>query len=401
MSLQSKFGNRKPVGGKRFFIVSAAVFLAFSFAFAPLVPAQDGLPGTYGLKIYSVNSITYPFIQVYFRTFDQNMLPMVNLNERNIGLMVKGRSYDPMKRQYFVQSLRQRQEAARTVIILDASKSMAGFPFEAALRASARFIDSKRPQDEVAILAIRDTKDGFETVSAFERDPGMLARRLADVKCDGRKTRLYDAIGAGLQACGATSQGAVGPESSTLIVSNSIVVFSDGLDEGSAVTREELNTRISGLPIPVPIYSLAYSKLSQKHFKNLESLSKNSFGKYYLIAESFDKMQRVVEEIQNIIQGDYVLTFRSYQPIDGEEHSFRIGVDYPAGSGKYKWESAKFEALEPPPFPRLLQKIDEIRSYIPDAPGGNPYLERTMGQTGMMGQPQGMPQDMPQGMPRQ
>ncbi|MCE5334409.1 MAG: VWA domain-containing protein [Desulfobacteraceae bacterium] len=361
---------------RSFALVLSAVFLLSTLAFAPLTGAQDALPGTYGLKIYSVNSITYPFVQVYFRSFDQNMLPLVNLNERNIGLMVKGRSYDPMKRQYFVQSLRQRQEAARTVIILDASKSMQGLPFEAALRASARFIDSKRPQDEVAILAIRDTKEGFETVSSFERDPGALARRMADVRCDGKRTRLFDTIAAGLQACGAASQGSVSPGSSSIIVSNSIVVFSDGRDEGSAVSREELNTRISSLPIPLPIYSLAYSKVSQKWFKNLESLSKNSFGKYYLIAESFDKMQRTVEEIQNIIQSDYVLTFRAYVPIDGAEHAFKVGVEYPAGSGKYKYESAKFEALEPPPDPRLLQKIDELRFNLPDTPSGSPFLER-------------------------
>ncbi len=358
----------------------AAVILIFTVFLAIPAAAQEGLPGAYGLKVYMVNPALYPFVQVYFRTFDQNMLPLVNLNERNIGLMVKGRSYDPMKRQYFIQSLRQRQEATRTVIILDASKSMAGFPFEAALRAAARFIDSKRPQDEVAILAIRDTKDGYETVSPFERDPGALARRMADIRCDGKRTRLYDSIAAGLQACGVSSQGSVSPSASNFIVSNSIVVFSDGRDEGSALSRAELNTRISGLPIPVPIYCLAFSRVSPKFFKNLESLSKNSFGKYYLIAEAFDKMQRVVEEIQNIIQSDYVLTFRSYVPIDGEEHSFKVGVEYPSGSGKYKFEGAKFEALEPPPTEQLRQAQIELNAGIPDLRDGNPYMERAMSQ---------------------
>ncbi len=87
---------------------------------------------------------------------------------------------------------------------------MAGLPFESALRACARFIDSKRPQDEISILAIRDTKEGFEIVSEDERDAGALARRLADVKCDGRKTRLYDTIGAALEGCGMAAQGSIG-----------------------------------------------------------------------------------------------------------------------------------------------------------------------------------------------
>jgi len=352
------------------------ITLALIIGLATIHPAaaqESPGPGIYGLKIYQVSSALYPFVQVYFRTFDQNGLPMVNLNERNIGIMVKGRSYDPMKGQYFVQSLRQRQEAARTVIVLDASKSMAGPPFEAALRACARFIDSKRPQDEVMILAIRDTKEGYEIVSEYERDAGALARRLSDVKCDGMKTRLYDSIGAAMQSCGMTSQGTLATSSVSHIVSCSLLVLSDGKDEGSAVSREELNTRISSLSIPIPIYSLAYSKVDPKYFKNLEAISKNSFGRYYLVGEAYEKMQRIVEEIQNILQSDYVVTFRSYVPVDGEMHSFKVGVEYPSGSGKFMYEGAKFEALEPPPVQQVRLAQNELAAKIAVVP--DPYYE--------------------------
>ena len=52
----------------------------------PATGASD--PGGYGLKIYKVNSGLYPYVQVYFRTFDQNQQPLVNLNAMNVGLMV-------------------------------------------------------------------------------------------------------------------------------------------------------------------------------------------------------------------------------------------------------------------------------------------------------------------------
>jgi hypothetical protein len=334
-------------------------------------------PGSYGLKIYRVNSGLYPYVQVYFRTFDQAQQPLVNLNAMNIGLMVKGKAYDPMKRQYSVSSIRQRQEATRSVLVLDTSKSMAGAPFNAALMAAARYIDSKRPQDEVAILAIRDTKDGYDIVSEFERDPGALGRRLGDVKADGKKTRLYDSIGAGMQMCGMTAQGSVTPTAENYIVSCAVVVFSDGHDDGSALSREELNGRITALNIPVPIYSLAYSKVSQKYFKNLESLSKNSFGIYYLIGESVDRMQQTVEQIQNIIQSDYVVTFRSAVPVDGEEHAIKVGVEYPSGSGKFSYENAKMEAIEPPPAPAIMQLVQEMTAAMPPLPeSGTPYFDK-------------------------
>jgi hypothetical protein len=364
-----------------FKLFSSAVLLCFLLGGGAAMAVEGAgfaMPGSYGQKIYKVNFGVYPYVQVYFRTFDENQQPLVNLNEMNIGLMVKGRAYDPMKRQYQVNSIRQRQEATRSVLILDASKSMAGPPFEAALRAAARYIDSKRPQDEVAILSIRDTKTGYDVVSEFERDTAALGRRLVDVRADGDKTRLYDSIGAAMQMCGMTAQGSVSPSAGNYIVSCSIVVFSDGKDDDSALSREELNGRITNLNIPIPVYSLAYSKLNQKYFKNLEAISKNSFGIYYMVGETIDRMQKVVEEIQNIIQSDYVVTFRSYLPVDGEEHTFKLGVEYPSGSGKFSYENARFEAIEAPPLPQVMQMIQQLNQAIPPLPTGqtSPYYDQ-------------------------
>ena len=347
-------------------------FAATLFAAGAL--AQSAAPGTYGVKVYRVDSSLYPYVQVYFRTFNEQKQPLVNLNELNIGLMVKGRAYDPMKRQYRVESIRQKQVGTRSVLILDASISMAGPPFEAALRAAARYVDTKRPQDEVAVLAIRDTKEGYYPVSAFERDPAAIARRLADVQVDGKQTRLYDSIAAGMQLCGASSQGSVTPSIDNFIVSCSLVVFSDGWDEGSALSRDDLNGRLTSMPVPIPIYSLAYSKLATEHFKNLEALSKNSFGNYYLVGETYDRMQQIVEEIQNINQSDYVLTYRAYVPVDGETHAMKLGIEYPSGSGKFTYDAGSFEAIEPPPVGGIVEKLKALTQAMPPLPDSNPFF---------------------------
>ncbi len=355
-------------------LIAALACLVVSFGVAHAQGYGFAAPGGYGLKIYRVDTSLYPFVQVYLRTFDDRQQPLVNLNEPNIGLMVKGRSYNPAKRQYGIQSIRQRQEATRSVLVLDASKSMRGPPFDASLKAVIRFIESKRPQDEVAVLATRDTQEGFETVSHFERDGRALARRIADVRADGNRTRLYDTIAAAMQMCAMSAQGSV--ESGSYVVSCSIVVFSDGRDDGSALSREELMTRISGLQIPIPIYALAYSRQSPEYFRNLEALSKNSFGLYYNVGETFDQMQRIVEEIQNILQSDYVVVFRSYVPVDGAKHNFKLGVEYPSGSGKYVYDDGSFEAIEPPPIPALLEQQGKLALRIPALPDGNPGFDQ-------------------------
>ncbi|BBL72682.1 vWA domain-containing protein [Methylogaea oryzae] len=348
---------------------------ALALAYAP-VSGADGYgfaaPGGYGLKVYRTNYALYPYVQVYFRTFDQNQQPLVNLNELNVGLMVKGKSYDVAKRQYVIQPLRQRQEAVRTVLVLDASKSMAGAPFNAALEAAVRYIAGKRPQDEIAVLSIRDTKEGYDVVSNFERDGNAVVRRLADIRVDGQKTRLYDSVAAAMQLCGMTAQGSEASSVSD-IASCSVIVFSDGRDEGSALSREELNGRITNLKIPVPIYSVAYSKTSKEYFKNLESLSKNSFGVYFLIGDAITRMTQVMEQIQNILLSDYVVTFLSYLPVDGESHALKLGVEYPSGSGKFNYDASSFEAIEAPPVPALQAAKAQLSSVLRPLPDGNPY----------------------------
>ncbi len=360
--------NGRDRSGVRARVVLVALLLT-GLGLPAAAPAQEG----YGLKIFRVESGLYPFVQVYFRTFDADMEPLVNLNELNVGIMVKGRAYDPAKGQYRIASIRDRNEAVRTVLVIDASGAMAGPACDEARRAAAGYIDSKRAQDQIAILAVSDGKDGHDVISDFERDPKALGRRLADVKCDAKASRLFDTIAAAVKMSGMVSQGKSASGETDYIVSNSIVVMSDGRDEGSAVSREELSNRISGLAIPIPIYAIAASKDST-NFKNLEALSKNSFGKYYLVGETLSRMQRVIEGIQNIQQSDYVVLFRSYVPVDGEEHPMKLGIEYPSRSGKMTYETAKFEALEAPPIPAVTERLDALSKLIPALPDNHPYM---------------------------
>jgi hypothetical protein len=70
-----------------------------------------------------------------------------------------------------------------------------------------------------------------------------------------------------------------------------------------------------------------------------------------------------------------VVTARLYVPVDGEEHPLKLGVEYPSRSGKMTYEGAKFEALEPPPVPVILQKLDKLAKHLPPLPDGNPYMD--------------------------
>ncbi len=344
--------------------VLMAVILLAGFAAAPAQASTAGLQG-YGLKIFRVESALYPFVNVYVRTFDQDMNPLVNLNVLNIGMMVEGRAYDPKKKQYVIQPIRNREEATRSILVLDTSRTMKNADFEALVRSAARFIDAKRPQDQIALLALDNSSEGCTILSNFDRDPGTLGRRLADLQPKGEKIRLYDGVATAMQmAGGATGAGSSSSEAD-YAVSTSIIIFSNGRDEDSAISRSDLMTRISNLKIPVPIYSLCFSGAESKDQRNLQALSKNSFGKYYQITGNYDTITRNIEDIQTIMQNDYVLTFRSYIPVDGGRHNVKIGVEYPTGSGIMYYDASSFEAIEPPTFPRIIEAQQKIDKALP------------------------------------
>jgi hypothetical protein len=178
-------------------LIILALVLAAVLA-ANIGHAATGSAGAqgYGLKIFRVESALYPFVHVYMRTFDQEMNPLVNLNVLNIGVMVEGRAYDPRKKQYLIQPLRGREEATRSILVLDTNKALKGADFEAMVRAAARFIDAKRPQDQVALLALDNSGEGYSLLSNFDREPSILGRRLADLQPRSDKTRLYDGVAA-------------------------------------------------------------------------------------------------------------------------------------------------------------------------------------------------------------
>ena len=133
-------------------------------------------------------------------------------------------------------------------------------------------------------------------------------------------------------------------------------------------------TRISNLRIPVPIYSVAYTKVEPAYLKNLQALSKNSFGKFYDIGEAFENMTSVLEEVQNIFQIDYVVTLRAYLPVDGRVHRLKLGTEYPSGSGKFRYETAEFETLEPPPRGKILAAQQQLDKALPRLQDNNPYI---------------------------
>jgi len=327
--------------------------------------------GAYGLKIYHVNSIFYPFVMVYFRTMDMKKDPLINLTPFNVGLMVEGKAYDNYKKQFILETLQGRTEGIRTTIVLDCSSSMWGNSFQEAIRSVNSYINMKSPSDEIAIIAITEN---VEIISPFIKDKDKLSLLLRDLKPIGSKSRLYDGIARAMQLSYSAPGTTIGGSTEFSVLSN-IIVISDGNDNGSLMSADNLVNKINSMNVPVPIYTLAYSTQSGVAYNNkLQLLSESSYGRFWTI-NSTSMITRIMDEIQSINRHDYVLTFRAYLPVDGRKHNLKVVLNY---EGRANFDSADVETMEVPLFTDQMRRARmSLERRIPALPDSNPYLSST------------------------
>jgi hypothetical protein len=337
----------------------------------------------FGAKSYFVNTAFYPHVSVYFKTVDANGEPLVNLTPYNVGLMVKGRAYDPAKKQYGVESLATREEGFRTVLVIDGSSSMRGY-FQDVLQAARSYIRLKRPNDEVAIIALGDQ---VIDVCAFTKDASRAELYLDDIKPTGVRTPLYDGLARALAMC-QSAAATTATSGQGYIVQSNIVTVTDCLDEHSVFTKNAVLAKLGGMAPPIPIYCMALvDRVHQGHL-DMAAITTASFGKFFPVnaASSF---VRISDKIQSINRQDYVLTFRAYQPVDGNKYLGQIIINY---EGRGTHDEFSFQTMEVPLMNQSMRDIKQrLENAIPALPQGmSPYVQAP-GETQMGAASQGAP----------
>lgn len=115
--------------------------------------------------------------------------------------------------------------AVGIVLTIDVSGSMAGEPIEAAKDAARSFVQQKRDQDFIAIVAF---SDAVEIRSGFTRSESTLLGRIDELQVGGA-TALYDAV--------VTSASLYSGDAQRL--QRNMIILTDGSDTDSVATLEE------------------------------------------------------------------------------------------------------------------------------------------------------------------
>jgi Ca-activated chloride channel homolog len=187
--------------------------------------------------------------------------------------------------------------------LLDTSGSMqiAG-KLEHAKDAVRQILRNRRPGDEFALFAF--SEGAVRVVADFSTDPKQLLRELWNLQPSG-KTALFDAVAATPSRMVSGRNG-----------KRAILLFTDGVDNASRLTAEQMVGILQEVSIPVYAVGMtnaAFDRLTEEERRelaldNLKVLSSSSGGQTYLVGGTED-LRPVATKIDSEVRKQYLLGF--------------------------------------------------------------------------------------------
>lgn len=243
-------------------------------------------------------TVSVGYVMVPFTVLGPKGVPITDLRAEEVRLIVDGR---PVSSDMFEKS---QNAPVSFTILLDASGSMglAG-KVDAARAAIGALLAHRRPGDDFSLWTFAEAE--AQQLVPFTESSAAITQALATVKPFG-KTAFFDAL-------------ATMPERSRLgkNPSRAIILLSDGIDNASKLTREELARLLQG--VSVPIYPLG---IRDPHEQNgparkqeelsdldlLDAVATLTGGKLYLGTEP-QQIAMAVSKIEKDLRAQYLIGF--------------------------------------------------------------------------------------------
>jgi tight adherence protein B len=179
------------------------------------------------------------------------------------------------------------------VLAIDASESMAGAPYEGALRAAAAFLGHRQPGEELAFVAFNGQ---VTVVRAPTQDDATLAEALDDPPALAYGTRIYDALDRSLRLL-----------RNARIAAGSIVLLSDGADLGSAKDLDDVVAAAQRQRVRIFTVGLRSEAFEDEALRELAE----GTGAAYAEAGSPEELEAIYETLGSRLSSEYLVRYRS------------------------------------------------------------------------------------------
>ena len=206
-----------------------------------------------------------------------------------------------------VQTLASTGYGMAVSVAIDVSGSMKGAPLNAVRSGLSKFVADAEPQDKIAIQTIAD--DGRWELG-WEQSRDDLRSALDKLETRGSLTRLWDGLLNAIQHFPATP------------LSQRIIVISDGHDEGSSHTEEEVIA--AAKQHGVLIDAVGITRSNSVYLQGLAQLASQTGGQFRE-ARNNDELDKLVGSGIQRLKATPVVSFRLEDlPADGANHRFVV-----------------------------------------------------------------------------
>ena len=310
-----------------------------------LVPASiRAEPGEESISLQEVNRIGFDeavagfqgqrVVDLYVRVVGRFGSPIRNLGPQDFEIWQDDELID--SEDLVVSTLETTGRGVTAVLAIDASGTMRGEPFAKAKEAAGVFLDKLHPEDRVAILAF---SEGITTVSEFGDQRSVARQELRDFEIDvehSRHTLLYDGVFRSLDQI---------RTSSNLPHRSFVILFSDGKDDGSDRTKEDVlhEAKGSSHQSGILIFSVGYARFGGAGLDTMRVFAEETGGEF-MEAKSLEDMLDFFDLVARQMTQSYVVTYPA--SMDGEQHEIRVTI-----AGKSGEFTAFFPDIPLPKWP--------------------------------------------------
>ncbi|MCF8031873.1 MAG: FHA domain-containing protein [Desulfarculaceae bacterium] len=252
-------------------------------------------------------SVYLPRITIFASLINEAGKPITTVSQAQLSAKLDG---DPLK----ISSVAPFEKSGRGVaytLALDVSKTMAGAPFSRAMEDIKKLINGLGPKDRLAVIAFGDL---VSVVSDFSGNKNELLAKVEQIKPTSLKTLYFSGVKSALELNQRYDD--------DLPSYRAIIVVSDGKDEGSGITLEDLldlNRRAG-----IPIYCLGYTRIEPQYLDGLKRLSDLNGG-FFMKDPAARENGGLFRKIKQAIDQQLVVSCQDAQGrADGSDHVLQL-----------------------------------------------------------------------------
>ncbi len=296
-------------------IVAAAPHARAQEAELELEPEVDESQAVSRLLLDDVATQTEPApgVELYFRALGRDGLPISGL--RASDLEVWQDTDRIAEESVSLAALRASGARIAGVVAIDASGSMKGEAFSHAKEAALTLLELLDPQDPIAVLTFGDE---VTEVVQFGEPRAQARKSLRDLELDlekGQHTHLHDGAHRAIELIRSTP---------ALPRRSFVIVLSDGEDDGSSHSADEVIALANGVEDDPPVLLFAIGYAGRTRAENtaaLQQLAERAGGDFQR-ADSAGHLQDFFDAIAKQVLSSYVVRFPA--DLDGERHVLRL-----------------------------------------------------------------------------